>query len=337
MRTNSELIIHRKGFTLIELLVVIAIIGSMIGLLLPAVQAARESARRSHCVNNLKQISLACLNHEGTHGFMPSNGWGYGWTGDPDMGYGKGQPGGWIYDILSYLEKDSIRSIAQGLPGPAVGGEKYKKLADLNAAVVDVMNCPSRRSAQLYPGVQECLNAPSSEMLAKTDYAVNGGTKSKLGHGAKSIECLQTFPECEGFRSIESLLKDFDGIAVERCEVELRQVTDGTSKTLLVAEKYVNPLRYEINAFEVDESDNGSMYQGNDFDTTRWANSSFNLLPLQDTPYVGTVSSRFGSAHSGSLNAAFVDGSVRSIAYDIDPKVYASYGSRNGEEVGDAE
>jgi len=335
MNLNGTSRVRRRGFTLVELLVVIAIIGVLVGMLLPAIQAAREASRRSQCASNLRQITLASLNHEGAQAHMPSNGWGYGWTGDPDMGYGKRQPGGWVYDILSYMEKENVRSIGKGLPGPGVGGEKYERLADLNAAVVEVMNCPSRRSAVLYPGVQECLNAPTSDFLAKSDYAVNGGTKSKLGHGASSIECLETFPECEGFRSIESLLKDFDGIAVERCEVGLRQVTDGTSHTLLVAEKYVNPIRYEINAFEVDESDNGSMYQGNDFDTTRWASRDISMLPLQDTPYVGTVSWRFGSAHAGAMNAAFVDGSVRPVAYSIDPLVYESYGSRNGEEVTD--
>jgi len=321
------------GFTLIELLVVIAIIGALVGLLLPAIQAARESSRRTQCASNLRQISLACLQHEGAQGFLPSNGWGFGWTGDPDMGYGKRQPGGWIYDILTFMEQDSVRSIGQGLPGPGVGGEKYERLADLNAAVVEVMNCPSRRSAGLYPGVQECLNAPTSDFLAKSDYAVNGGTRSLLGHGAASIDCLQTFPDCDGFRPEAVLIKEFDGIAVERVEVALRQVTDGTSKTLLVAEKYVNPERYETNGFEIDESDNGSMYQGNDFDTTRWASSEPHMLPLQDTPFLATVSWRFGSTHSGSLNAAFVDGSVRRISYSIDPKVYESYGSRNGEEL----
>ena len=76
------------GFTLIELVVAIAILGILIALLLPAVSAAREAARRTQCANNLKQIALAAFSHEQTQGFLPTGGWGSAWAGDPDRGYG---------------------------------------------------------------------------------------------------------------------------------------------------------------------------------------------------------------------------------------------------------
>jgi prepilin-type N-terminal cleavage/methylation domain-containing protein len=108
---------RRDAFTLVELLVVIAIIGILIALLLPAVQAAREAARRAQCRNHLRQLAVAMLTHESTHGFFPSGGWGHRWTGDPDRGTGYRQPGGWAYAVLPYLEGSSAE-----LMGKVQGG-----------------------------------------------------------------------------------------------------------------------------------------------------------------------------------------------------------------------
>ena len=107
----------RKGFTLVELLVVIAIIAMLVTLLLPAVQAAREAARRTQCINNIRQLALGCLNHESAHSFMPSGGWGWSWVGDPDRGAGKEQPGGWGYAVLPFIEEGSLASRREGSPG----------------------------------------------------------------------------------------------------------------------------------------------------------------------------------------------------------------------------
>src|SRR5688500_8950333 len=113
---------RRFAFTLVELLVVIAIIGVLVALLLPAVQAARESARRTQCSNQLRQIALAWQNHHDVHKFFPSGGWGYYWTGDPNRGFGKKQPGSWAYSSLPFMEQGQLHQRGKGATG-----------ADLNA------------------------------------------------------------------------------------------------------------------------------------------------------------------------------------------------------------
>lgn len=116
-RTN--LLNRRRAFTLVEVLVAIGIVGILIALLLPAVQSARESSRRTSCANNVRQLAVAFNLHEQAQHFFPTGGWGADWVGDPDRGFDDKQPGGWIYNILPFIEESSLRALGKGLPDSA--------------------------------------------------------------------------------------------------------------------------------------------------------------------------------------------------------------------------
>lgn len=137
------------GFTVIELLVVIGVISVLAGLLLPAVQSAREAARLTQCKNNVKQLALGCLTFEESQGHFPGNGWGHRWTGDPDRGFGPQQPGGWIFQTLPFTDRAELFEVGVG---EADGTELRAMLAYRNSVTLPLLNCPSRQTfAHLEP------------------------------------------------------------------------------------------------------------------------------------------------------------------------------------------
>lgn len=341
------------GFTLVELLVVIAIIGVLVGLLMPAVQMARESARRTSCQNNLKQISLACTNHMQQHQHFPSGGWGKNWTGDPNFSPGHAQPGGWIFAILPYMELNSIYDLGKGVDMDKEPDDKTQLrtlLTEQRESSVALFYCPSRRYPDVYPATYPMVvNANASAAVAKTDYAGNGGTvpTGMVPREFESDGPPLTFTQngslirCEidryqrikwGVDPIAGpatapithtdawLRANFNGIIGERSEITVQDVFDGVSNTLLVAEKYVQS---QLSEKGTDPGDDNAMYQGNERNVIRWTSE----VPLADTA-VGVESTRFGSIHSAVFHAALCDGSVQAIDYSVDPDVFAKMGNR---------
>jgi prepilin-type N-terminal cleavage/methylation domain-containing protein len=167
----------RRGFTIVELLVVIAIIGLLIAMLIPAVQAVRESARKMQCRNHLKQLAMAVLLHEQTHHHFPTGGWDWSWSGDPNRGFKHQQPGGWFYNILPYMEQQPLHDLGRGLKGD----EKMTAHAQRIETLVTGGLCPSRRAEPIYPHHGppqngQVVNAGLYHVSSRIDYAINVGS-----------------------------------------------------------------------------------------------------------------------------------------------------------------
>ena len=307
---------RNRGITAVELLMSVGIVMILSGLGLSAVQRAREAARRTQCASRLRNVGLAALSHESSHGYLPCNGWGFRWVGDPDRGFGPNQPGGWIFNILPYLEQEELHGMGRGETFP----QKKNTFATRFSYAVELLYCPSRRSHGVFPYTEtsfRLVNAILPAAAAKSDYAISAGSvELDGGPGPRSYwEASYRWPR----------LDRMNGISFVRSRVRIADIRDGTSRTILVGEKHVPADAY---AMGLNVGDDQGIYVGDDADIRR-----FTVIPPQPDVILGDLPGgrivhAFGSAHPTVTQFVMCDGSVERVSFEVDASRFQLMGGR---------
>jgi prepilin-type N-terminal cleavage/methylation domain-containing protein len=281
---------HRRGFTLVELLVVIAIIGMLVALLLPAVQAAREAARRMSCSNNLKQLGLAYHNFHDTNNQLPPAAMGNEYATHFVL-------------ILPYMEMNNLYDKFD-LTLPMTTGNNNTLLQQPESIVKGFL-CPSIRSNG------------KTELGPATDYAITGNRNY-------SNDCDRLDQEPDAHWSM--LIYAADPLPNRQSRTTFASVTDGLSNTSLLGEKHVasNGLGKQANASD------GSYAFWHVSDWKTWMvirNSKF-VLGRGPSDNTGDYRKKLGSWHPGICQFLLGDGSVRAISNTIDTDTLLHFADR---------
>jgi prepilin-type N-terminal cleavage/methylation domain-containing protein len=303
----------RRAFTLIELLVVIAIIGVMVGLLLPAVQAAREAARRMSCSNNLKQIGLALHNYHDSHSTLPP-----GWmqAAAPDVDGGFGERWAWKVFVLPHVEQaavyDSLNVNDGRQPIPLADDRRAQ-------AVLSVYLCPSDPGGNL----NESYPDPNGNFYPKSNYpGVHGRgeeVSTNIGGG--------------------------NGLFAKASRIRFADITDGTSHTFAVGERDAKSPGQGIFGSLGDPFRHAAIWiramprPGSITPTTQHGRSVTGIctdIPGSTRLLNGASSRAFGSAHPGGAQFLTADGAVRFVNESIYPITYGRLADRrDGQVIGD--
>ena len=327
---GQQLVFGCRGFTLVELLVVIAIIGILVALLLPAIQAAREAARRSQCLNNLKQMSLASANFESTNNKLPPSRMPC-------------QIGTWAVALWPYVEQQSLADAWDH----AIS--YYRQSNDSRIKQIGFYYCPSRRTAS--DGLVSLDGDDGNGQMrhkpgALGDYACSIGNGEAWDYASAAngafatdlgADALHPSPgTCNGSEPTQSLNSGF------RYAVGVQHITDGTSNTFLFGEKHVPLLTFLENGDLVDAfgriaSHDTAIYNPDNLERVcRFAGPGYPLAigPSDSPPPEQNL--MFGSSHPGVVQFALCDGSARTVSVSASTEILGRLSHRaDGQTIND--
>ncbi len=292
----------RSGFTLVELLVVIAIIGVLVSLLLPAVQAAREAARRSQCKNNLKQIGLAIHLHHDTTGRFPE-----GRDRRDQLGVS------WAFNVLPYMEEQAVYE-------SFVSGTRVDDPANADAmrTPIQIYACPSRRTAAADRNFDNDEAKPEVFAAAALgDYAANAGHD------------IETGMDENGRFSTSAVDKTEAGPIFSGSRIKARHVTDGLSQTLAVGERHLPPIQSDWDADMVHWEMGDTAFLAGDTPETIFAETGNGLAH----GWSDDRNEEFGGPHPNVVQFVTLDGHVMGLETNVDEGVLRALSSIAGGEV----